>query len=287
LRKLSTAMNQKELFDKVSIRCSRLTTVAYSTSFSLGIRCLGKELRDPIYSIYGFVRFADEIVDTFHDFKKPELLSDFRQETYKAIDQKISLNPILNSFQFTVNTYSIDHELVDQFLKSMEMDLSKTSYDETAIQEYILGSAEVVGLMCLRVFCKSDSELYLRLKPYAMSLGSAFQKINFLRDLNADYVGMGRTYFPGIDISNFDDHLKKQIETSIKSDFDDGYKGIKLLPRSARFGVYVAYVYYLALFRKIQNTPSDHVLKSRISIRKRHKARLLAYSFLKHQFNML
>ena len=280
-------MNQKDLFDKVSIRCSQLTTKAYSTSFSIGIRCLGKELRDPIYSIYGFVRFADEIVDTFHDFKKPELLSDFKLETFKAIEQKISLNPILNSFQLTVNKYAIDRELIDQFLKSMEMDLFKTSYDETGIQEYILGSAEVVGLMCLCVFCKGDRELYLRLKPFAMSLGAAFQKISFLRDLNADYVGMGRTYFPGIDLSNFDDRSKKQIETSIKADFEEGYKGIKQLPRSARFGVYVAYVYYSALFRKIQNTPSDHVLKSRISIRKRHKARLLAYSFLKHQFNML
>lgn len=280
-------MNQKELFDNVSIRCSRLTTKAYSTSFSIGISCLRKELRDPIYSIYGFVRFADEIVDTFHGFKKEELLLRFKAEAHKAIDDKISLNPILNSFQLTVNKFSIEQELIDQFLKSMEMDLSKTTYDQHGIEEYILGSAEVVGLMCLRVFCKGDTDMYLRLKPFAMSLGAAFQKINFLRDLNADYVGMGRTYFPGIDIANFDDESKKQIEDSIKADFDEGYKGIKQLPRAARFGVYVAYVYYLALFRKIQNTPSDHVLKSRISIRKRHKARLLAYSFLKHQFNML
>lgn len=280
-------MNQKEIFDKVSIKCSRLTTKAYSTSFSIGIRCLGKDLRDPIYSIYGFVRFADEIVDTFHDFKKSELLIDFKQETQKAITNKISLNPILNSFQYTVNKYKIDHELIEQFLKSMEMDLSKTSYDQQGIQDYILGSAEVVGLMCLRVFCNGNSDLYFRLKPYAMSLGAAFQKVNFLRDLNADFVGMGRTYFPGIDLSNFDDSSKIRIEDNIKADFDEGFKGIKQLPRSARFGVYVAYVYYLALFRKIQNTPSESVLKSRISIRKRHKARLLAYSYLKHQFNML
>ncbi len=280
-------MNQKELFDKVSIRCSRLTTKAYSTSFSIGIGCLRKELRDPIYSIYGFVRFADEIVDTFHDYKKHELFLRFKEETHLAIADKISLNPILNSFQLTVNAYTIDRELIDQFLKSMEMDLSKITYDQHGIQEYILGSAEVVGLMCLRVFCKGDPEMYLRLKPYAMSLGSAFQKINFLRDLNADYVGMGRTYFPGVDIDNLDDNSKKQIEENIQFDFDEGYKGIKQLPRSARFGVYVAYVYYLALFRKIQNTASDRVLKSRISIRKRHKARLLAYSFLRHQLNML
>ncbi len=280
-------MNQKELFDNVSIKCSRLTTQAYSTSFSIGIRCLAKELRDPIYAIYGFVRFADEIVDTFHDYNKGSLLERFKKETLLAIDERISLNPILNSFQQTVNKFSIDRELIDQFLKSMEMDLSLVSYDEKGIQEYILGSAEVVGLMCLRVFCNGDGAMYNRLKPSAMNLGSAFQKINFLRDLNADYVGMGRTYFPGIDISKFDDASKKKIEESIKFDFDEGYKGIKQLPRSARFGVYVAYVYYRALFRKIQNTPSDHVLKSRISIRKRHKARLLAYSFLRHQFNML
>ncbi len=271
----------------VSIRCSRLTTKAYSTSFSIGIGCLRKELRDPIYSIYGFVRFADEIVDTFHDYKKHELFLRFKEETHLAIADKISLNPILNSFQLTVHAYTIDRELIDQFLKSMEMDLSKITYDQHGIQEYILGSAEVVGLMCLRVFCKGDPEMYLRLKPYAMSLGSAFQKINFLRDLNADYVGMGRTYFPGVDIDNLDDNSKKQIEENIQFDFDEGYKGIKQLPRSARFGVYVAYVYYLALFRKIQNTASDRVLKSRISIRKRHKARLLAYSFLRHQLNML
>lgn len=280
-------MNQKKIFDKVSIRCSRVTTKAYSNSFSVGIRCLGKELRDPIYSIYGFVRFADEIVDTFHDYNKSELLLDFKQETYKAITNQISLNPILNSFQFTVNKFKVDHELIEQFLRSMEMDLSRTSYDQTGIQEYILGSAEVVGLMCLRVFCNGDSDLYFRLKPFAMRLGAAFQKINFLRDLNADYIGLGRTYFPGIDLSNFDDTSKKQIEANIGEDFKEGYKGIKQLPRAARFGVYVAYVYYLALFRKIQNTPSASVLKSRISIRKRHKARLLAYSFLKHQLNML
>ena len=280
-------MDQKHLFDNVSIRCSRLTTRAYSTSFSLGIRCLEKELRDPIYAIYGFVRFADEIVDTFHNFNKADLFARFQDETYRSIADGISLNPILNSFQSTVNTFKIEKQLIDQFLRSMEMDLHKTTYDQQGLQEYILGSAEVVGLMCLRVFCKGDDEMYARLKPSAMSLGSAFQKINFLRDLNADYVGMGRTYFPGIDISSFDDDSKEQIEKSIKVDFDEGYKGIKQLPRSARFGVYVAYVYYLALFRKIQNTPSDHVLKSRISIRKRHKARLLAYSFLKHQLNML
>ncbi len=277
----------KELFDKVSIRCSRVTTHAYSTSFSLGIRCLEKDLRDPIYSIYGFVRFADEIVDTFHGFDKKSLLERFKEDTFRSIRENISLNPILNSFQFTVHKYHIEDELIEQFLKSMEMDLSKINYDSTTFKEYILGSAEVVGLMCLRVFCNGKKEMFNELKPYAMSLGSAFQKINFLRDLQADFIGMGRTYFPEVEMNHFDEQCKKKIETGIKADFEEGFKGIKKLPKSARFGVYVAYVYYVALFRKIQNTPSELILRSRISIRKRHKARLLAYSYLKHQLNLI
>jgi 15-cis-phytoene synthase len=277
----------KELFDRVSMRCSRITTHSYSTSFSLGIRCLERELRDPIYSIYGFVRFADEIVDTFHEFDKEKLLARFKEETYQSLREGISLNPILNSFQAAVNQYKIEHSLIEQFFKSMEMDLAKISHDESSFKEYILGSAEVVGLMCLRVFCKGDKVMFENLKPYAMSLGSAFQKINFLRDLQADYIGMGRTYFPGLEMDQFDENGKKQIEANIKADFDEGLKGIRKLPRSARFGVYVAYVYYLALFKKIRNTSSESILRSRISIRKRHKARLLAYSFLKHQLNLL
>jgi len=277
----------KELFDSVSIRCSRLTTKAYSTSFSLGILCLEKKMRDPIYAIYGFVRFADEIVDTFHDFDKQMLLDRFKEETYRAIEEKISLNPILNSFQHTVNQFNIDRELIDQFLKSMEMDLDKKNYDEAGYKEYILGSAEVVGLMCLKVFCSGDADMYLRLKPHAMSLGSAFQKINFLRDLNADYVGMGRMYFPGLELNNFNEHAKRDIEENIEKDFHDGFLGIKQLPKGSRFGVYVAYVYYYALFRKIKNTPSERVLESRIRIRNRHKATLLAYSFVRHQLNLI
>ncbi|HRJ28271.1 MAG TPA: phytoene/squalene synthase family protein [Cyclobacteriaceae bacterium] len=277
----------KELYDKVALRCSQLTTRAYSTSFSLGILCLKKELRDPIYAIYGFVRLADEIVDTFHDFNKEELLARFKRDTYAAIDEGISLNPILHSFQATVRKYSIDRSSIDLFLRSMEMDLSLKSYDQEGLKEYILGSAEVVGLMCLRVFVKGDQEQYERLKPMAMSLGSAFQKINFLRDLNADYLHMGRTYFPGLDFEKFDDAKKTEIEESIKIDFEEGLKGIKLLPRSSRFGVYVAYVYYTALFNKIKNTPCERVLESRIRIRNRHKARLLAYSYVKHQLNMI
>lgn len=277
----------KELYDHVSIRCSRLTTKAYSTSFSLGILCLKKELRDPVYSVYGFVRFADEIVDSFHSYDKEKLLELFKLDTYRAIEQRISLNPILNSFQQTVNHYGIEKELIDHFLKSMEMDLTKTSYDQDGFEEYILGSAEVVGLMCLRIFCKGDDKLYERLKPYAMSLGSGFQKINFLRDLNADFIGMGRTYFPGIDLHQFDETCKQKIEKSIADDFNHAYIGIKQLPRTSRFGVYVAYVYYLALFKKIKNTSSEKVLRSRIRIRNRQKATLLAYSYVKHHLNLL
>jgi len=277
----------KELFDNVSLRCSKLTTKAYSTSFSLGIRCLDKSLRDPIYAIYGFVRFADEIVDTFHDYDKQTLLHRFKDDTYTAIREGISLNPILNSFQATVNKYQIQYELIEQFLKSMEMDLTQKQYDSTELKEYILGSAEVVGLMCLRVFCEGNNEQYLQLKPFAMSLGSAFQKINFLRDFNADYIGLGRTYFPGIDLSHFNETCKAEIEKSIADDFHQGYLGIKQLPRTSRFGVYIAYVYYLALFKKIKSTPSEMILKCRIRIRNRDKARLLAYSFLKHQLNLL
>lgn len=277
----------KELFDQISLRCSRLTTRAYSTSFSLGIRCLARELQDPIYAIYGFVRFADEIVDTFHDFDKHALLERFKDDTFQAVRQKISLNPILNSFQFAVNTYGIEDELIAQFLKSMEMDLCRTTYDEQAYEEYMLGSAEVVGLMCLRVFCHGDKKMFHDLKPFAMRLGAAFQKVNFLRDLQADYTGMGRVYFPGVDLDHFDEACKKRIEDGIRRDFDAAFEGIKKLPRSARFGVYVAYVYYLALYRKIKNTPSHIVMRSRIRIPKPHKATLLAYSYVKHQLNWL
>jgi 15-cis-phytoene synthase len=277
----------KAIFDDVSIRCSRLTTRAYSTSFSLGIFCLRKELRDPIYSIYGFVRFADEIVDSFHEYNKDILLQKFRDETFQSVEERISLNPILNSFQSTVHTFGIETALIEQFLKSMEMDLHQKSYDVHQIHEYILGSAEVVGLMCLRVFCQGDNRLYEQLKPNAMKLGSAFQKVNFLRDVRADYIGMGRNYFPGVDLGNLNDHSKRQIEASIDNDFKEAFRGIKALPRSSRFGVYVAYVYYLALFRKIRNTPSEAVMNRRIRIRNRYKATLLAYSYVKHQLNLM
>jgi 15-cis-phytoene synthase len=277
----------KELYDDVSIQCSRLTTKSYSTSFSLGIFCLEKELRDPIYSIYGFVRFADEIVDTFHTFDKKALLDRFRLDTYQAISEKISLNPILNSFQTTVNKYSIDHDLIHQFLHSMEMDLDTKRHNQSSFEEYILGSAEVVGLMCLKVFCKGEQTMYDKLKPMAMKLGAAFQKINFLRDLNADYISMGRSYFPGIDLNTFDDSCKREIENQIAADFHEGYLGIKQLPKGAKFGVYIAYLYYQALFKKIKNIPSEYVMKERIRIRNRQKFSILFFSYVKYQLNLI
>lgn len=280
-------MTQKELFDEVSIKTSRLATKSYSTSFSIGIRCLDKELRNPIYAIYGFVRFADEIVDTFHQHDKQTLLARFKDDTFKAIEEGISLNPILNSFQDTVRRYNVDHQLIHTFLKSMEMDLTRKDFDQQQFEEYILGSAEVVGLMCLHVFCNGDQSKFEALKPYAMKLGAAFQKINFLRDLNADYTSLGRSYFPGIDLTKFDDHSRRQIEDSIRKDFEMGYEGIRRLTPGSRFGVYVAYLYYLALFKKIKNMPTEHIMKQRISIRKRQKLSILCYSFLKHQLNMI
>jgi 15-cis-phytoene synthase len=277
----------KELFDTVSIRCSKLTTNAYSTSFSIGILCLGKKLRDPIYSIYGFVRFADEIVDSFHSYDKAQLLNKFKEETYESIEAGISLNPILNSFQHTVRRYKIEKALIDQFLKSMEMDLEQKSYSESEYKVYILGSAEVVGLMCLKVFCENNEPLYDLLKPHAMSLGAAFQKINFLRDIKADYRDLGRTYFPNFSMNKFDEVSKRTIEQNITEDFSKGFEGIKKLPRPSRLGVYVAYLYYLALFKKIKNTPSNLIMKTRIRVRNRHKATLLAYSIVKHQLNRI
>ncbi|MFN7234198.1 MAG: phytoene/squalene synthase family protein [Cyclobacteriaceae bacterium] len=279
-------MTNRALYDKVAMRCSRLSTKAYSTSFSLGILCLQKEFRDPIYALYGFVRLADEIVDTFHEHNKQELLERFKQDTYRAIDEKISLNPILHSFQRTVNDFRIDRELIDCFLRSMEWDLTRKTYDQQGMKDYILGSAEVVGLMCLRVFCKGSDEQYQKLKPHAMSLGSAFQKVNFLRDLKADYQ-MGRVYFPNLQLDALTEDGKKQIEADIRADFDHALEGIKLLPRSVRFGVYVAYVYYVALFNKIINSSSDLILNERVRIRNRQKMRLLAYSYVKHQLNRI
>jgi phytoene synthase len=280
-------MDQMKLYDEVAMKTSKLAAHSYSTSFSFGIRCLEKELQNPIYSIYGFVRFADEIVDTFHQFNKESLLERFKQDTWKAIDERISLNPILHSFQATVNEFQIHRTLIEQFLHSMEMDLAEKKYDQEGFEKYILGSAEVVGLMCLKVFCRGNEEVYQKLKPAAMKLGSAFQKINFLRDLNADYAGLGRSYFPGIEIEKFDDLNKKKIEESIAADFHEGYMGIRQLPRGARFGVYVAYLYYKALFRKIKRLSSAHVMESRVRIPNRQKIAILGYSFIKHQLRLI
>lgn len=277
----------KSLFDQVSIKCSRLTTRSYSTSFSLGIRFLGKRFRDPIYSIYGFVRFADEIVDTFHDFDKAELLRRFRADTHLAIQEGISLNPILNSFQEVVHRYKIPLSLVDTFLDSMEMDLSEQKYDQEGFEKYILGSAEVVGLMCLCVFVEGDKKKYQELEYYAMRLGSAFQKINFLRDMHMDYEELGRAYFPGMNVETFDALTKKKIEEDIEKDFRDGYTGIKMLPKDSRFGVYVAYVYYHRLFRKIRHLPHDRILSERVRIPNQRKYAIFVGSYFRHQLNIL
>jgi 15-cis-phytoene synthase len=276
-----------ELFNRLSVRCSRVTTHLYSTSFSLGIRCLHRRLRNPIYAIYGFVRLADEIVDTFHNYNKEDLLSRFKLETFRALEENISLNPILHNFQATVNHCKIERKLVESFLKSMENDLHKTNYNPSEINDYIFGSAEVVGLMCLRVFSEGNNLIFDELSPYARRLGSAFQKVNFLRDIHADYNGLGRNYFPDINISQWNSNRKKEIEKNIESDFSMALKGIKQLPRSSRLGVYVAYMYYQALFKKIKNTPAELVFERRIRIANSAKAGLLAYSFVKHQLNLI
>lgn len=278
---------QRALYDQVCLRCSKLTTNSYSTSFSLGIRFLHRDFHLPIYAIYGFVRFADEIVDTFHEHDKPELLERFRADTYRAIEEKISLNPILHSFQLVVNEYGIERELIDTFLHSMELDLSEKEYDREGYEEYIDGSAEVVGLMCLRVFLEGDDARYQDLKFFARRLGSAFQKINFLRDLKADYEVMGRTYFPGVDMSEFNDAVKKQIEEDVQKDFDDGLKGIRMLPKKSRFGVYVAYVYYQSLFNKVKRTPASVIQQKRIRIPNNQKYALFLQCYLRHQLNAI
>lgn len=277
----------KQLFDTLSLEMSALTTKRYSTSFSIGVHFLSKDLQAPIHAIYGFVRFADEIVDTFHDYEKQELLKEFKDETYKAIDRGISLNPILNSFQWAVNKYRIDPELIETFLQSMEMDLRTIQYEQKVYEQYILGSAEVVGLMCLKVFVRGNEESYLKLKDSAMKLGAAFQKINFLRDLNADYFQLGRTYFPEMNFDLFDRAMKQKIEQEIALDFKAGYDGIKKLPKDARFGVYMAYRYYVKLFHKIQKTDAQIILGERIRIPDNKKYRLLFTSYLRHNLNLL
>lgn len=277
----------KQLFDEVSYESSKITTKTYSTSFSFGILALHKSIRKPIYNIYGFVRFADEIVDSFYNYDKPTLFNKFKNDAFLAIDDKISLNPILNSFQETVNTYSIDLSLINNFLDSMEMDLTKKSYNKEKYNDYIHGSAEAVGLMCLKVFVNGDEQLYSKLRPSAMSLGAAFQKINFLRDANVDYSLLGRTYFPGVQMNSFSKSDKIKIEKDIAQDFKDALVGIKMLPGTSRGGVYLSYIYYYHLFRKIKFLSSSKVLEERIRIPNIEKGFLMLKAIFKNKLNII
>ncbi len=277
----------KQLFDELSYSVSKITTKKYSTSFSLGILALKPSIRSAIYAIYGYVRLADEIVDSFHDYDKEKLLKRLKIETDNALNEKISLNPILQSFQETVHKYDIDKELIAQFLHSMEMDLQKIDYNSDLYNEYIYGSAEVVGLMCLQVFTEGNKEKYEELKPYAMKLGSAFQKINFLRDLKDDYQVLGRTYFPNIDMCVFDNCIKVQIEKEIEQEFKEALIGIKKLPNSSLFGVYLAYKYYLSLFHKIKRKSSVEILNSRVRIPNAQKFVVAFKSYLRYKTAIL
>lgn len=275
------------LFSSTCMECSQIITQRYSTSFAMGIKVFDKAYRAPIYAIYGFVRFADEIVDTFHGYNKAELLQRFKEDTYRAIEEGISLNPVLQAFQEVVNQYKIERELIDAFLYSMEMDLHHHQYEDGLYQEYIYGSAEVVGLMCLRVWTKGDEEQYQRLKAPARSLGAAFQKINFLRDMKSDFDERGRVYFPGVDFRHFTEEDKVKIEADIKADFDHAYTGIVQLPKGVRLGVYLAYVYYTQLFQKIKNSPAHQVQKQRIRVHDGQKVALLLSSALRNRLNLL
>lgn len=280
-------MSSLSLFNSVSFEASRNLTKRYSTSFTLGIRTLHQKFHDPIYAIYGFVRCADEIVDTFHDYNQKELFENFKRETYNAISNGISSNPILQSFQIVVNHYKIDLKLIDAFLLSMEMDLTKQTHERNSYDEYIYGSAEVVGLMCLTVFVEGNKEKYDKLKDAARSLGAAFQKVNFLRDIKSDFHERGRVYFPGVDFSKFDNASKKKIEHEIEVDFNNAYRGILGLPKEARLGVYVAYRYYKRLLYCIKITQAASIVNERIRVPDNEKASLLLRSYLRFQLNML
>jgi phytoene synthase len=277
----------KTLYDDLSYKISKQTTKQYSTSFSLGILALSPKIRNSIYAIYGYVRLADEIVDSFHDFDRSTLLTRFREQTNQALEEKISLNPIMQCFQETIHRYEIDVKLIYQFLDSMEMDLQKIDYNSDLYKQYILGSAEVVGLMCLRIFVDGNKEQYEILKPSAMKLGSAFQKVNFLRDLKDDYQVLGRTYFPNVDISYFDNSVKEHIENDIQQEFKEALEGIKNLPNSARFGVYLAYRYYISLFRKIKRTPAKKIINQRIRISNGRKFSLMMSSYVQYKMSFL
>jgi phytoene/squalene synthetase len=276
-----------ELFNQTSFECSRLITQRYSTSFTLGIRTLDKKLHFPIYGIYGFVRFADEIVDTFHAFDREKLFHEFRENTWLAIENKISLNPVLHAFQLVVHQYNIDRVYIEAFLKSMEMDLDEKQYCRELYDEYIYGSAEVVGLMCLQVFCEGDQAKFESLKEAARSLGAAFQKVNFLRDIKSDYQERGRVYFPKVNFHGFDNLAKNEIEADIEQDFEKAYAGILALPKSARMGVYLAYIYYRKLFRKIKALPASRILHERVRVPDNAKLALLLGSYVKYRLNTI
>jgi 15-cis-phytoene synthase len=276
-----------KLFNETAFLCSKLITEQYSTSFTLGIRTFDKKYQLPIYAVYGFVRYADEIVDTFHGFDKKELLARFTAETYQAIEEKISLNPVLHAFQLVVNEFKIEHELIDAFLKSMEMDLYCSDHQEDSYNEYIYGSAEVVGLMCLRVFCEGDEAQYDRLKAPARRLGAAFQKVNFLRDMKSDFQERGRVYFPGVDFEAFGKAAKQFIEEDITADFEAAHAGIMQLPPGAKKGVYLAYVYYTTLFKKIKKMPPARILNERVRVPDRQKLALLVGTYFRSSLNFL
>lgn len=276
-----------DLYTKNAVQCSEITTKNYSTSFSSGIMLLDKKYRDAIYSIYAYVRFADEIVDTFHQHDKAMQLHRFRDQTFDAIHSGMSTNPILHSFQFMVNRYRIDHDLIEAFLKSMDMDLSMKTFNRKQYQKYIYGSAEVVGLMCMRVFYHDQPEEYEKLKPSAQKLGEAFQKVNFLRDMKSDLQERGRVYFPGVDPQNFTEYDKAAIQQEIEQDFAEALSGIQLLKKDSRLGVYVAYRYYQDLFRRIVNTPEEGILQSRIRVPNRRKLFLLLQGYLMHKMNRI
>jgi phytoene/squalene synthetase len=275
-----------ELYDLNSLETSRLTTINYSTSFSIGVRLLQKAYRMPIYAIYGFVRVADEIVDTFHNHNKEYLLCDFRRDTFSAIKYRISTNPILHSFQWVVNTYNIDHALIEAFLDSMEMDLTDKEHDADSFKKYVYGSAEVVGLMCLRVFYHDDDEGYESLIHPARKLGEAFQKINFLRDIHSDFEERGRFYFPGTNLDTLNENSKKEIEADIQADFDEAYEGVKKLNNASRLGVLISYTYYLKLFRKIRRTPAEKVFTKRYRISDWRKVLLLISLWTRYKIGL-
>lgn len=278
----------KAIFDTVSYQSSKLVTKTYSTSFSLATKMLCKSIRNEIYNIYGFVRFADEIVDSFHDYNKEELFNKFYEDLEHALKNKISLNPILNAFQHTYHKYGIDRALVDAFMDSMRLDLHKSKYlTEEEYKKYIYGSADVVGLMCLKIFVNGNTEKYEELKGMAMSLGSAFQKVNFLRDLKADFEGLDRTYFPNTDLKNLNEQAKQEIIEDIEADFKKGLQGIKKLPIEAKFGVFMAYRYYRQLLKKLKNTPAFKIKDSRIRVSNPKKIELLMRSYVKYQLNLM